>query len=247
MKKQDAKVINLRDFASENAIPKSHLQTLVRHIAREVNRHKISYDQLKFVFRSVRERCDLAVPNQSGRKLYELPSGEELTAFFAAIKNPVHRLIFEVLEGTGVRVDELCSLEVRRIDFERNLVFVHEGKGKKDRVTVIGCKLVEKIRLYLQDRKNKYLFESNRHTRYSTRRVEQLCEQYREAAGITKRFTPHTLRHVWNTRLAEAGVPKEKRKILAGHNSDRAQDIYTHLAAGGIKDDVLAVLDQISR
>ena len=247
MKKGNAKVINMQDFVSANAVPKSHLQVLVSHIAREVNRHKLNYDQLKFIFRSVRERCEISVPSKDGRKLYELPSTDELTAFFSVIKNPVHRLIFEVLEGTGLRVEELCSLDVKRLDLEKNLIFVHEGKGKKDRLTVIGRKLVEKVRLYLEGRKNKYLFESNRNTRYSTRRIEQLCEQYRKAAGITKKCSPHSFRHVWNTRLAEAGVPKEKRKILAGHSSDKAQEIYTHLAAGGIKDDVLVILDKLIR
>lgn len=244
MKRNPNPVIKLEDFVPDFANPQSPLQALIRHIARETNRHKLNYAQLKYVFRAVREKCDISAPATSARKLLDLPTAEELERFFAAISDPIHRLIFEALLGTGLRVEELCNLRVDRIDFERNLLFVSEGKGKKDRVTVIGRKLVEKIRLYLKGKKNKFLFESNRHTRFSTRRIEQICERYRKTAGITKKFTPHTARHIWNTRLAEAGITREQRAILAGHapNSD-AQEIYTHMGVGGVKDAVLKVLD----
>ena len=164
MKRNPNPVIKLEDFVPDFANRKSPLHALIRHIARETNRHKFNYAQLKYVFRAVREKCDVSAPATSARKLLDLPTAEELERFFAAISDPIHRLIFEVLLGTGLRVEELCNLRVDRIDFERNLLFVSEGKGKKDRVTVIGRKLVEKIRLYLKGRKNKFLFESNRHT-----------------------------------------------------------------------------------
>jgi integrase len=239
-----AEVVNLDFFATTSAKPQSHIQALVKHIAREVNRHKLTYPQLKYIFRSVRQRCQVEVSGQRSRKLYELPSLDELAQFYGVIDDPVHKLIFEVLENTGLRISELCHLEVRRIDFKTNLIFVSEGKGKKDRVTVIGNKLLEKIKIYLDGRPNRYLFESNRHSRYSSRRIEQLCQEYRSMAGITKRLSPHTFRHVLFTRLAEAGVSKEKRMILAGHSCEKVQDQYTHLGVGGVKEDVIAILDK---
>jgi len=157
----------------------------------------------------------------------------------------VHRLIFETLEGTGLRIAELCNLQVVRIDFKTNFAFVSEGKGKKDRIIVIGHRLLEKLAIYLQDRKNKFLFESNRNTKFSPRRIEQLCKLYKEKAGITKDMTPHTFRHIWNTRLAEAGVSKERRMLLAGHESEATQKIYTHLGVGGAKEEILAILDKL--
>lgn len=244
MKKHDSKVVKFDDFAVQNAEAQSHIQAIVKVLSREVNRHKLNYHQLKYIFRIVRERCGIEVENSSSRRLYELPTAEELKQFYTMIDNPVHKLIFQTLEGTGLRISELCNLEVRRVDFKSNLIFVHKGKGDKDRVTVIGSRLLEKLKIYLEGRNNRYLFETQRHSKFSKRRIEQLCQEYAAQAQIGKRLTPHTFRHLWNTRLAEAGISREGREILAGHSKGSAtQDIYTHLGVGGIKDSVLAVLD----
>ncbi len=236
-------IVNLQNFVTQKSIAKSPIQKLILQMIREVNRQKLNYDQLKYIFKTVRNECGVEVPNQNGRKLIELPSQEELNSFYKAIENPIHRLIFEMLEGTGLRVAELCNFQVSRIDFKGNTGFVSEGKGKKDRIVIIGNALLQKIELYLEGKKNRYLFESNRHTKFSTRRIEQLCQNYKEAAKIEKDFTPHTFRHLWNTRLAEKGVSKEKRALLAGHSSEKTQDIYTHLGIGGVKNEVLGILD----
>ncbi|MBK9324749.1 MAG: tyrosine-type recombinase/integrase [Bdellovibrionaceae bacterium] len=65
--------------------------------------------------------------------------------------------------------------------------------------------------------------------------MQQLCEKYRKITEIEKDLTCHTFRHIWNTKLAEAGVSREGREILAGHSKGSAtQDIYTHMGVGGI-------------
>ena len=244
MKKQDFNIANFEDFAVQNAEAQSHIQAIVKHLTREANRHKLNYRQLKYIFRIVRERCGIEVENPSTRRLFELPTSDELKKFFEVIDNPIHKLIFETLEGTGLRISELCQLELRRIDFKSNLIFVHKGKGDKDRMTIIGKHLLEKLKLYLEGRNNRYLFETQRHSKFSKRRIEQLCQQYVELAKIEKKFTPHTFRHVWNTRLAEGGINREGREILAGHSKGSAtQDIYTHLGVGGIKETVMEILD----
>ncbi len=243
MKNYPPKVIKLDNFVTQNSNTKTPLQSLIKHICRETNRNKFNYNQLKYIFKAVRAHCDIEVPTK-GRKLYELPSQAELRSFYCVISNPTHRLLFETLENTGLRISELCNLKLRRIDFDSNCIFIKEGKGKKDRVTVLGNKLKEKILLYLQGRNNRFLFESNRHTKYSTRRIQQLCKRYKEKARIDKVFTVHTFRHLWNTRLAKAGLSKERRMILAGHSSEKVQDIYTHLSVGGFKDEIITILDK---
>jgi len=238
------KVVNIEDFVAKSGDAKSPIQVLIKSICRSVNQHKICYDQLRYIFKSIRHHCELETPNR-GQKLYELPTADEMTRFYAVIENPVHRLIFEFLDGSGLRIAELCNLEVGRIDFKNNTVFVKEGKGRKDRVTVIGNQLLEKVQLYLANRNNKYLFESNRHTRFTTRRIEQLCKQYRVMAGIERNITSHVFRHRWNTRLAEGGISTEGREILSGHQKGSgSQKIYTHLGVGGIKDRVIQILDK---
>lgn len=245
-KSRHKQVINLEDFVGANSDAKSHIQPLIKQISFAVNKDKITYRQLRYIFRVVRERCAIEVPNQGRRKLKELPTNADLRNFYAKIDSPTHQLIFETLENSGLRVAELCNLLVSRIDFESNLVFVREGKGKKDRVTVIGNRLKEKLRIYLDNRSNRYLFETNRFSKFSTRRVEQLCVKYKAAAGIERDLTPHTMRHIWNTRLAEAGLTEEKRALLAGHDNHETQKIYTHLGAGGFKGEVIKILDSLT-
>lgn len=237
-------VENQNDFSLQNSKWKSDLKPLIRHLVRETNRLKLDYSQLKYVFAQVRELCEVSVPNTSGRKLFELPTTEELSRFYEAITNPIHTLFFETLECTGLRVSEICALEVVRLDLKNNQAFIFEGKGKKDRIAIIPDALAQKLKIYLDGKNNRYLFESNRNTKYTKRRIDQICADYRAKVEITKKLTPHTFRHVWNTRLAEAGITKEKRAIFAGHSSEKTQEVYTHLGIGGMKQEILAILNK---
>lgn len=230
------------NFVTRIEPPKSPTQEAVKFLVRHTNKHKLTYEQLKYIFRSTRERCDLRPPKEPQR-LLELPTKEELGQFYKSIESPAHRLIFEVLEGTSLRIAELCSLKVERLNFSANSAFVHQGKGSKDRIILFGNRLKEKLQLYLEGKNHRFLFESSRGTKFTTRRIEQLCKQYKEMAGIDKNLTPHTFRHIWNTRLAEAGVPKERRMILAGHSSEKTQEIYTHLGVSAFKEEILLVMD----
>ena len=240
-----SEVIKLDDFMLQTSRmkSKSHLQLLIAHLVRETNKYKLDYLQLKYIFKSVRAKCKVEVPKPN-KRLYELPTIEELHKFYGSIQNPTHRLIFEVLQGTGLRVSELCGLEVKQIDFSQQTIFVKNGKGSKDRVTVFGNKLKEKLQLYLHGKPNRYLFESARHSKFSSRRIQQLHEQYRKPLHLSKKFTVHTFRHLWNTNLAQNGIGREIREILSGHSKgSKVQDIYTHLTIDGQKDKVIGVLE----
>lgn len=233
------KVISYDDFALKQGDTK--FKEAIRLLIRLSNRHKFNYDQLRYIFGEVRKKCEIK-PKREKVRLFVLPTSEEKRRFFAGISNPIHRLIFETLLGTGLRVSELCCLKVTHIDFERNFIHVHAGKGDKDRMTVLGKGLAEKLLIYLNGKTNLYLFESRRNTKYTSRRIQQLCSRY--SSNLKCKITPHTFRHVWNTRLAESGLSREHREILAGHSKgSKTQDIYTHLGIDGVKDKVLEILD----
>lgn len=239
------KVINIDDFATQKANAKSSLRSAINQLVRLSNREKLSYDQLRYIFQTVRFKCDIR-PSMLPNRLYVLPTATDINKFYSVIDNVVHKLIFESLDGTGLRVSELCKLKIENIDFAANTIFVEQGKGGKDRICVIGNRLKEKLLIYLEGKINIYVFESNRHKRFTTRRIQQLCKHYSEKAGLEVAITPHTFRHLWNTRLAESGVEREKREILAGHSKgSKTQDIYTHLGVGGVKDEVIKILDEV--
>jgi len=215
---------------------------LLQSIIKEVNKQKLSYEQLRYLFREVRKACAIN-PEVKEESLFDLPTHEELQNFYKYTP-PKLKLIFKTLEGTGLRISELLNLEIKDIDFQNNTIFVRKGKGCKDRYTVFGNTLKEKLMLYLLGRKNRYLFESNRHTRYTPRCIQIFCQRFKDQATIDKKFTVHTLRHVWNTRLAEANILAEHRAILAGHSNLSSQEIYTHVGVAGIKPKLIEILDK---
>jgi len=233
----------MQDFVDQKSNTKSPIQTCIKYLVREANRNKFNYGQLKFIFKSVREKCEIDVPRKK-QELYELPSQAELVSFYSAIDDPVHKLMFETLEGTGLRVNKFCDLQIIRIDWDNNTMFIKNAKGGKDRIIPFGNILKDKLMIYLNGKNNKYLFESNRNSRYSVRRIEQICEKYYELSGINSKITPHTFRHLYNTYLAENKVSKESRMLLTGHSSEETQNIYTHIALGGIKDEIIEILDK---
>lgn len=242
MKNGQENVKNILDFVDQDSNTKSEIQKCIKYLTREVNKNKYNYNQLRYIFRTVRENCDIEVIDKKN-ELLELPTSEALDDFYHKINNPTHKLIFEFLQSTGLRVSELCNLEVKNIRFAENIIFIKEGKGKKDRTVPFGNKLKQKIELYLDQKNNRYLFESTRNTKFSTRRIEQLCNKYLKLSKIDYKITPHTFRHLYFTFLAERNISKENRMLIAGHSNQKTQDIYTHLTLGHIKDEIIAILD----
>jgi integrase len=243
MKKSQDNVESLLDFVDQNSHAKSDIQKCIKYLTREVNKQKLNYGQLRYIFRAVRENCQIEVTKDK-KSLYELPQADDLKAFYSQIKNPIHKLIFQFLQSTGLRVSELCKLEIKHINFEQNIILIKDGKGKKDRSVPFGNKLKEKVQLYLEHRNNRYLFESNRNSKYSTRRIEQICEKYLNSSKLEVGITPHTFRHLYFSFLAEHKVSKEHRMLIAGHSNEKTQEIYTHLTLGHIKEEIIAILDQ---
>lgn len=217
-------------------------QDLIKLIAKETNKNKYNYGQLRYLFREVRKLTNIS-PDKTPKRLFDLPTADDLNALYKHT-TPLHKLIFKTLEGTGLRVSELCNLELKDIDFPNNRIFVRQGKGNKDRYTYFGNRLKEQLLIYLHNKKHRYLFESIRCSKYSTRTLQHFCKIYKIKAKINKKFTVHTFRHIWNTNLAENGISTEHRAYLAGHSDLSSQEIYTHITAGGIKDKLISILDK---
>jgi len=243
MKNDHDSIENVHDFADQISNTKSDIQRCIKFLIKETNKNKFDYGQLRYIFRRVREECNVEVSGNR-KSLFELPTRQQMDLFYSVIHNPIHKLMFEFLEGTGLRVSEFSKLEMSRIDFDQNLIFIKEGKGKKDRVVPFGNKIKDKLKIYLSGRNNRYLFESNRNSMFSTRRIEQICERYNAASSSNIPITPHTFRHIYFSYLAENQVSKELRMMIAGHSSEKTQDIYTHLTINGLKAQVIEIMDK---
>jgi integrase/recombinase XerD len=173
---------------------------------------------------------------QHRRRLPTVLSREEVSRLINAAGTLFRRTLLMTLYGTGMRRTELARLKVDDIDSQRMIIRVVAGKGGKDRDLPLSPALLETLREYWRWRKPKlYLFP----TRTLDRRLDQpisdktvwiACSEAARRAGISKRVTPHTLRHSWATHLLEAGTDLRTIQVLLGHGDLETTAQYLHLS-----------------
>jgi len=136
-----------------------------------------------------------------------------------------------VMYSGGLRVSEAIYLKVSEIDSHRMLIRVNQGKGKKDRYTLLANRALVTLREYCRIyRVVDWLFAGSRPDQpLSTRTVQKVFHNAVEKAGIQKPAKPHMLRHSFATHLSEAGVALSCIQELLGHTSLRTTSIYLHV------------------
>ncbi|WP_022850140.1 site-specific tyrosine recombinase/integron integrase [Limisalsivibrio acetivorans] len=147
------------------------------------------------------------------------------------------RTMLEMLYSTGIRVSELVNIKVANVDMRRGIVKV-TGKGSKQRIVPIYQSLQERLETYLLIRREDfvkgddpgYLFMNNRNGGLRREYVWVLVRKYCESAGITKKVSPHTLRHSFATHLLTNGADLRTIQMFLGHSSISTTEIYTHVS-----------------
>jgi site-specific recombinase XerD len=152
-------------------------------------------------------------------KLPTVLSVEEVADFFRYVGVLKHRAVLMLCYGSGLRISEAVSLTPTDIDSKRMLIHVHNGKGAKDRYTVLSGRMLLLLREYWRIQKPRhYLFAGTKagtHVQPAT--IQSLCRDACRLAGITKRVTPHVLRHSFATHLLENGTDTRAIQVLLGH------------------------------
>lgn len=174
----------------------------------------------------------------------EFMESDELSRLLASPKGDAldklrDRAILELLFSTGLRVSELAALSRDSIDFKKDEFFVR-GKGDKIRVVFLSDAAKQALEKYLDKRDDvgeamfarlkgaKTAEASVKNLRLTVRSVERLVKKYAAAAGITKKVTPHGLRHAFATDLLEGGADLRSVQLLLGHAQITTTQIYTH-------------------
>lgn len=171
------------------------------------------------------------------KRLPVVPSPGELRAFFNAISNPKHRTLLYTIYSAGLRASEAISLKAEDIDSARGVIRVRLGKGHKDRYSILTPSLLTALRTYWRAwRPTLWLFpgwEPNR--QLTTCAIQKICSRTRRKVGISKRISPHTLRHSFATHLLEAGIDLRTIQVLMGHSSIETTSVYLHVAPDGLR------------
>lgn len=150
------------------------------------------------------------------------------------------RAILEALYSTGIRVSELCGLNMMDVDFISGILKV-KGKGKKERLSPVGDRAVRAIRAYLDKRKSsklkgdKPLFLNQSGQRLSDRGVRRIVEKYIKRTSSRHGVSPHTLRHSFATHLLDRGCDLRSVQELLGHMHLSTTQIYTHVTTERLK------------
>jgi len=141
------------------------------------------------------------------------------------------RAILELLYSTGMRVGELAGLDIDEVDLIGDVIKAR-GKGKKERLVMVGQKAAEAIHSYLNVRRDKkpYLFLNKSQGRLSVRGIERMVKKYIKMASLNYDISPHTLRHSFATHLLDRGADLRSVQELLGHASLSTTQIYTHLS-----------------
>jgi integrase/recombinase XerD len=170
------------------------------------------------------------------RRLPTVLSPEEVALLIDSAKSLMHRAILMTLYATGLRRAELCRLKVADIDSERMVIHVREGKGGRDRDVLLSGKLLETLREYWRWMKPRtWLFPGmvnnwRADVPIDTKVVWEAVRAAKERAGITKRVSPHTLRHSFATHMLEAGADLRTIQVLLGHAKLADTTVYLHLS-----------------
>jgi site-specific recombinase XerD len=180
----------------------------------------------------------VATPKKEHSGRTALRSDEYTKLLSLAGANPRDYAILQVFLQTGIRVSELCDLTHEDIDFEQRLLRIASGKGMKTRTIELEKKGIQAIRSYLAVRPENLsnaLFLNYQGERLSPRGVQKMLVKYLKAVGITKKISPHSLRHTFATYKAERGVSPYVLREWLGHARLDTTQIYVHMARENTK------------
>jgi integrase/recombinase XerD len=171
-------------------------------------------------------------------KLPEVYSRAELVRLFQATGNLQHRVFLMTTYAAGLRLSEVRHLRPVHIHSERMLIRVEQGKGQKDRYTLLSPQLLQELRAYWREyRPGEWLFPNQKRNGPILRGTAQhIFYNAKRRAGLKRGHGIHTLRHCFATHLLEAGVDLRTIQQLLGHKSLQTTALYLHVTEKKLAD-----------
>lgn len=195
--------------------------------------------------------CELLEAPRFGRSLPDVLSVSEIDAMIATLdpekdETPRNHAIIETLYGSGLRVSELVELRLSRVNLQEGYVII-TGKGNKQRLVPLSPESIRLIEEYLPIREGLKIKPDSRDILFLNRRgammtrvmVFYVIRDAAKAAGITKKVSPHTLRHSFATHLLEGGANLRAIQEMLGHESISTTEIYIHLDRSRLRTELL--------
>ena len=226
---------------SPDTLNAEQLQSYLLHLITEKKQAYASVNQaccaFRFLYGTVLRwpavRLDIPMAKVP-KRLPQVLSREEVSRLFAAAASLRARTVLMTTYAAGLRVSELCALQVADIESapDRMCLKVRQGKGAQDRYTLLSPRLLDTLRLYWRDRRPRtWLFPNRAGTApIDLATAQRIYYAARDAAGIAREGGIHSLRHAFATHLLEVGVDLPTLQRLLGHGHISTTMRYLHLA-----------------
>ncbi len=207
--------------------PSGEVKELVSATVKLWRKYHLTYDQAGYVGKEVRRQLKIKRAVTRKTVVHRLSRDEEQKLIRQAYRETSnHGLMLKTLFLTGARVSEFVSLKVSDLFFDEQMILIEKGKGSKSRYVPVLAELAQELKTHLGSRQTGYIFVSNRHTKFTARRIQQIVKDTAEKAGIKKKVHPHLLRHTVATLLLERGMPLEQIQKFLGHSKIETTQIY---------------------
>jgi len=218
-------------------------------IGKSASTRNVVISGLRFLYELVLNSEDISLkfPKRRNPKvLPEVLSTGEVASLCDAPDNIKHRVILMTAYSAGLRLSEIANLKVNHINSARMQIRVDQGKGRKDRDTLLSKRLIKELRIYYKAyRPDSWLFYSTKRQRpMCTASIQRIYRSAKKKAGITKGRGIHTLKHCFATHLLEAGCDLRRIQLLMGHRSLATTMVYLHVSNTGLAN-VTSPLDRL--
>jgi integrase/recombinase XerD len=215
------------------------------HLRDEEHRHPSTIKgyvaALKFLYANTLQRPEVVRPWLRPRVQKKLPvvlSRQEVETLLNGVGSIKYRAVLMTAYGSGLRIGEVCRLQTQDVDSSRMLLHVRDGKGGRDRYALLSPRLLEILRTYWRAERpaGPYLFAGKKaDTPLSPEAVRKVQHTVAKQCGISKRATPHLLRHCFATHLLDAGTDIRTIQVLLGHRSIRTTQLYAQVSPEHIR------------
>ncbi|MFB4163516.1 site-specific tyrosine recombinase XerD [Alteribacillus sp. JSM 102045] len=217
-------------------------------IARTISSIRAFHQFLLREQRSKKDPSELVEIPRGEKKLPDVLTASEVEKLLAASDGTTafalrNNAMLELMYAAGLRVSELCNLEVG--DIHLQMGFIHcIGKGNKERIIPLGKVAAEAVERYIhkgrpylmKKKRHEILFVNHHGNQLSRQGFWKILKSTAEKANITKKLTPHTLRHSFATHLLENGADLRAVQEMLGHADISTTQIYTHVSNHKLKD-----------
>jgi integrase/recombinase XerD len=218
---------------------KEYLVHLMRDRKLSGGTYKNYVSGIKFLYTTTLKRAEIVEKIRYPKAKQKLPvvlDLSEVKALFSVTNNLKHKAVLMITYSSGLRASEAGRLKISDIDSKRMLVRIQQGKGGKDRYSILSFTALEQLRQYWRTyRPKEWLFEgAQKGAHLSTRAIQEIFYDAKKRAGIIKPVSVHCLRHSFATHLLEAGTNLHHIQLLLGHKSPTTTTIYLHVSKPGL-------------